>query len=202
MNTLEKRIIDLSYKHGLTHISSCLTTLPALEDIYRVKEPNDEVVLGNSHSALALYVLLEEKGVNAEDLIKRMGTHAERSLKDGIFVSGGSLGQAETVAVGMALADRSRTVYLVTSDGACAEGSVWEALRIAGDFRLENLRVSVIANGYSAYGRIDLDDLERRLKTFYPVLFYRVNLFDYPDFLQGIDGHYVKLDEEKYKEIK
>jgi len=202
MNTLEKRIIDLSYKHGLTHISSCLTTLPALEDIYRVKEPNDEVVLGNSHSALALYVLLEEKGINAEDLIKRMGTHAERSLKDGIYVSGGSLGQAETVAVGMALADRSRTVYLVTSDGACAEGSVWEALRIAGDFRLENLRVSVIANGYSAYGRIDLDDLERRLKTFYPVLFYRVNLFDYPDFLQGIDGHYVKLDEEKYKEIK
>ena len=202
MNTLEKRIIDLSYEHGLTHISSCLTTLPALEDIYRVKEPEDEVVLGNSHSALALYVLLEERGIDAEDLIKRMGTHAERSLKDGIYVSGGSLGQAETIAVGMALADRSRNVYLVTSDGACAEGSVWEALRIAGDFRLENLRVSVIANGYSAYGRVDLDDLEQRLKSFYPVLFYRVNLFDYPDFLQGVNGHYVKLDDKKYKEIK
>ena len=202
MTKNERRIIDIAYNKGLTHISSCLNTLPILEDIYKVKEPEDDVVLANSHAALALYVVLEAQGLaDAEKLADRMGTHAERSLEDGICVSGGSLGQPETVAVGMAIADRSKNVYLVTSDGACAEGSVWEALKIAAQQKLENLRVSVVANGYSAYDRVDLEYLEHRLKTFYPVMVHRTNLFDWPDYLQGTDGHYHKLTDIEYREL-
>lgn len=202
MTKNERRVIDLCYAHKLGHLSSCLTTLPVLEDIYRVKGQNDSVVLANGHAGIALYTVIEANGHgDADNMIRRFGVHPERSLQHGIEVSSGSLGQAETVAVGMALGDRSKNVYLVTSDGACAEGSVWEALRIAADNRLENLRVSVVANGYSAYDRVDLDYLEHRLKSFYPVLFCRVNLFEYPEWLQGIDGHYVIMDEAKYREI-
>jgi transketolase N-terminal domain/subunit len=147
-------------------------------------------------------VVLEELGIcNAEKMLKKHGIHSTRDPEHGIEVSGGSLGQAETLAVGLALADRSKNVYLITSDGACAEGSVWEALRIAGEQKLENLRVMVIANGYGAYGEINTDDLDKRLNYFYPTLVVRVNLFQYPEWLNGLGGHYVILDEEKYKEI-
>lgn len=200
MDALKKRILELSYKHKLSHIGSCLTAVDTIKNIYDLKEENEPFVLGNSHAALALYVVLESKGLgDAEEMIKRMGTHAERDKN--VYVSGGSLGQAETIAVGMALADKSRNVYLLTSDGACAEGSVWEALKIAAEQRLENLRVAVIANGYSAYGKVDLDYLEARLKTFYPVMMVRTNLFDFPDWLQGLDGHYVVMNEDQYKEV-
>lgn len=200
MNKLERRIIDISYKHKLSHIGSCLAAVNHIKTIYDVKEKDDAFVLGNSHAGLALFTVLEDKGLgDAEEMVTRMGTHAERDKN--IFVSGGSLGQAETVAVGMAMADRSKNVYLMTSDGACAEGSVWEALRIAAEQRLENLRVVVIANGYSAYSKVDLDYLEQRLQAFYPVLFVRSNLYDFPDWLQGLDGHYHILTDSEYEEI-
>lgn len=200
MNKLERRIIDLSYRYKLSHIGSCLNAVNYIASTYDSLEKDDVFVLGNSHAALALYVVLESLGKgDAEEMIKRMGTHAERS--ENIFVSGGSLGQAETIAVGMALSDRNRIVYLMTSDGACAEGSVWEALRVAAEQRLENLRIMVIANGYGANGKIDLDYLELRLKSFYPLLFIRTNLYEWPDWIQGLDGHYVVLDGEKYREV-
>jgi transketolase N-terminal domain/subunit len=200
MNQIERRIIDLSYKHKLSHLGSCLTAVNHIKAIYDVKEPDEPFVLGNAHAGLALYTVLESKGLgDAEEMVTRMGTHSERDKN--IWVSGGSLGQAETVAVGMALADRRKNVYLMTSDGACAEGSVWEALRIAAEQRLENLRVVVIANGYGANGRIDLDYLETRLKSFYPVLFQRVNLYEWPDWLQGLSGHYVVMNEMQYREV-
>lgn len=200
MNKLEKRVLELSYKHKLSHIGSCLNAVNQIDTIYSIKEKDDIFVLGNAHAALALYVVLEKYGLGkAEAFIEKCGTHQERM--GSIFVSGGSLGQAETVAVGMALADRSKNVYLMTSDGACAEGSIWEALRIATEQRLENLRVVVIANGYSAYSKIDLDYLEQRLKSFYPILFLKTNLYDFPDWLQGLNSHYVVMNDEQYKEV-
>lgn len=200
MNTLEKRVLELSHKHKLSHIGSCLNAVNQIDAIYSVKEKDDIFVLGNAHAALALYVVLEKYNLGkAEAFIEKCGTHQERM--GSIYVSGGSLGQAETVAVGMAMADRSKTVYLMTSDGACAEGSVWEALRIATEQRLENLRVVVIANGYSAYSKIDLDYLESRLKSFYPLLFLKTNLYDFPDELQGLEGHYHILTDSEYEEI-
>lgn len=200
MNELKRQIIELSYKHKLSHIGSCLSCVDQIDAVYELKEKDDLFVLGNAHAALALYVVLEKYGFGkAEKYIKDLGTHQERGKA--ITVSGGSLGQAETIAVGLAMADRSKTVYLMTSDGACAEGSVWEALRIAAEQRLENLRVIVIANGYSAYSKIDLEYLEHRLKSFFPVFFVKTNLYDFPDWLQGLDGHYIVLDDEKFKEV-
>jgi pyruvate dehydrogenase complex dehydrogenase (E1) component len=100
----------------------------------------------------------------------------------------------------MALADRTKNVYLVTSDGACAEGSIWEALRVAAEQKLENLRIVVICNGTSATDKIDLIYLEARLKSFYPLITSKPNLYDFPDWVQGVNGHYVIMDEKMYKE--
>ena len=201
MSALEKRVLELSYKHQLTHIGSCLTATGPIEAIYKVKKPNEPFILSPGHNGLALYCVLEQWGFgDAEDLVKKYGTHPDRDMERGIWASTGSLGHGLGIAVGMALADKTRNVYCLISDGECAEGSIWEALRIAGDLRLENLRVAVICNGYGAYGEIDVDLLEKRLQLFYPTLVIKVNTFNYPYFLQGQDAHYMKLTKEQYEE--
>jgi len=202
LNKLERRAIEISYKQKRSHLSSVLTTLPTIDKIYDIKKKDEPFVLGNSHAALALWVVLEKHGLcDAEEMAEKYGTHAERDMEHGVWVSGGSLGQAETVAVGLALADRKTNVYLVTSDGACAEGSVWEALRIAAEQRLENLRITVIANGLSALGTVDTQYLQHRLQSFFPTMVVAPNLFHLPEFIQGVAGHYVVLDEQMFKEI-
>jgi len=174
-----------------------------IEAIYKIKKENEPFILSNGHAGLALYTVLEQwmKG-SAEELYLKHGIHPNRDLKDGIYASTGSLGHGIGLAVGMALADRKRTVYVMLSDGECAEGSVWEALRIAGEQRLENLRVVVLCNGYSAYGSVDVDLLGQRLEMFYPSLVIKANMFNYPEFLQGLQGHYVVMNEEQYKKLK
>lgn len=202
LNKLEKRIIDISYKNKSSHLSSCLTAVGLIDKIYLSKKKNDVFVLSNGHAFLALAVVLEkEEGKNAEELALKHGTHPNRDIDNGIYVSTGSLGQGLPIAVGMAIADRSRDVWVLLSDGECAEGSIWESLRIAAELRLENLKIVVNANGYSAYNKVDLEYLEYRLKTFYPILFMRTDMYKYPDFLQGEMGHYKVLTEEEYKEL-
>ena len=202
MGKLERRIIDLSYKLKLSHIGSCLISVNVIDKIYQVKKKNEPFILSNGHAGLALYTILEKyEGKDAEKLWKKHGTHPNRDLKDGIWASTGSLGHGIGIAVGMAMADRTRNVYVMMSDGECAEGSVWEALNIAAKFRLENLRVTVVANGYSAYDKVDADDLDLRLQYFYPTLLIKSNMFYLPDYLNGLLGHYTVLNEKQYKEV-
>jgi transketolase len=202
LNKLERRIIDLSFRHKLSHIGSCLLTVNYLDRIYSIKKPNEPFIMDNGHAGLALYVILEKyEGKNAEELYKKHGVHPNRDKEDGIWASTGSLGHGIGIAVGMALSDPKRLVYVTISDGGCAEGSVWEALAIARKYQIENLRIALIANGYSAYDKVDIDDLDSRLNSFYPTLLIRTNMFAYPDFLQGQNAHYQVMTKEQYEEI-
>ena len=201
LNKLERRIIDLSYKHKLSHIGSCLSAVNYLDELYSAKWKDEPFILSNGHAALALYVILEKyEDKDAEYLLKKHGTHPNRCLKDGIHCSTGSLGMGLSVAVGMAMAKR-RNVYCFISDGECAEGSIWEALRVASDFKLTNLKVVCIANGYSALKKVDLDQLDARLNAFYPVIMIRTNMNRYPEWLRGLEGHYHTMTLSEYEAI-
>jgi len=202
MNGLERRCIALSYAHGKSHVSSVLNTVNVLAEIYALKSNSDIVVLGNSHAALALFVVLEANGKgDAEKLLLQHGTHASRDIAHDIWVSGGSLGQADPVALGLAMADRTRTVHLVTSDGALAEGSIWETLAIADRFEVNNFVPHVIANGYGAYGPIDIEALEYRLRAFFPCVVHQIPQERYPEWLRGLPGHYLVLTDVQASEL-
>lgn len=202
MNNLEKRVIELSYKHKLSHIGSCMTAVNVLDRMMQVKKKDEPLVLSSGHAGLALYVALEAwEFVDAEKLLEKHGVHPNRDLENKIYVAAGSLGSAISIAVGMAIANRARNVYVLLSDGECAEGSVWEALRVASDLRLENLRIVVNCNGYGAYHKIDIETLEARLKMFYPVLCVKTNTFSLPYYLQGLQAHYHVLTDAQYEEV-
>jgi hypothetical protein len=168
-----------------------------IADIYDKKQPNDIFVLDNGHASLAHYVVLEKHGFcDAEEMIKKHGIHSSRDVEHGVLVSNGSLGQAATVALGMAFADAKRTVYLVTSDGACMEGCVYETLRL----QRPNLEIHITWNGWGAYQRIYPWQLDVHDDPRDNIIVHYVGEH-YPSWLQGLDGHYLTLTKDQRAEL-
>jgi len=200
MVDLKERILEIAYKHKLGHLGSYLSSVDILDEIYKNKDPNDIFILSSGHASLALYVVLEKyEGRNAEELFLKHGGHPHRDEKNGIYCSTGSLGLGITVAVGRALANANRKVYVLISDGEAAEGSVWEALRFIKENNLSNIEIYANVNGYAAYDKIDIKYLVDRLKTFLPTIKIRyTNVNQYP-FLKGLNAHYHVMSEEDYK---
>lgn len=197
---LKRRIIEISYKYKKSHIGSCLTALDIIEEIYNLKKKREKFILSEGHAAIALYCVLEKhEGRDPEYLLKKHGIHAGRDEKNGIWCTTGSLGQGLPIAVGMAMADKTKNVYCMISDGETAEGSIWEALRIKTDNNLDNLKVYVNLNGYGAYGKINSIKLIKRLKAFCPdIIIKRTNVQQLP-FLKGLDAHYYIMTNDDYK---
>jgi transketolase len=169
INKLNKRILEISIKHKLSHLGSCFTALPIIYEIYSKKTPKDKFILSSGHAGLALYVVLEHfHGVNAEHLLKTHGIHPERDLENFIEVSTGSLGLGITIATGIALANPKIKVYCLISDGECAEGSIWEALRFIDENDISNIEIHANINGWAAYKPVNVEKLSQRLKLFLP----------------------------------
>lgn len=200
---LVKRVVEISVKHKLGHLGSCLTTLPILHEIYSQKSKSDKFVLSNGHAGVALYVVLEHfYGVDAEHLLEKHGIHPCRDLDNFIDVSTGSLGLGLPVATGLALGDKTRDVYCIISDGECAEGSIWEALRFISDFPVENIHVHCNLNGWSAYQSVDILKLEQRLKSFLDrVVIHKTNLNQFIEWQTPLSAHYTTATDEILKEV-
>jgi transketolase len=197
LQKLSKRVLELSFKHKLAHIGSCLTALPIIYDIYEAKAEDDIFILSNGHAGLALYVVLENKyGVNAEVLFLKHGVHPCRD--DKIYCSTGSLGMGIAVAVGAAIADTTRKVYCLISDGECAEGVVWEALTCWETHSLHNLLIHVNMNGYSACAKVNKNRLIEKLLAFCPsIIIHKTS--NYLSSLKDLDAHYHVLTQEEYE---
>ena len=170
LNKLKKRILDISYKRNLAHLGSCLSSLEIIKEIYDKKKEDDIFVLSCGHTGLALYSVLEEKyeGVDADELFEKCGVHPNRIVDKKIHCSTGSLGLGITAAVGFAISNKKRDVYVLLSDGEAAEGSVWESLKFIYENNLNNIHIYVNINGYSALSNVDVDFLKKTLLTFCP----------------------------------
>lgn len=200
---LHNRLIDISYKYNLSHLSSCITTLPILYDIYSVKNENDIVILSNGHAGLAQYVCMEEfENKDAEILFNKHGVHPSKDKGDNIFCSTGSLGLGLPIAIGAALADPQRDIHCVISDGECCEGSIWESLYFLCKQPILNLKVYVNINGYSAYDTVNISKLTALLNSFNIKSLCIRDTSEYLsrfDFLHSkkIEAHYCKITDEQ-----
>ena len=200
--SLKNRILEIAHKHKLSHLGSYLSAVEIIDEIYSNKNPEDIFILSSGHAALALYVVLEKyEGKNAEELFIKHGGHPHRNEDDGIYCSTGSLGLGITVAVGRALANPNRKVYVLISDGETAEGSVWEALRFIKESNLSNIEIYVNVNGYAAYDKVDVTYLVDRLKVFLPTINIKYTSVNQYPFLRGLNAHYHVMSEEDYKSV-
>lgn len=206
VSPLHRRILEISYKHKLSHIGSCLGCVDIIDEIYKMRKPDEPFILSNGHAGLALYVVLEKHlGKNAEDLFVRHGVHPTKNLEDGIYCSTGSLGSGLGIATGRALANRNRKVWVLVSDGEISgEGICYEGLTFASRVNLTNLRVKLYANGYGAYRSINLNDIVHLFRTMCPdgVTYIKTpEQFDIP-FLKGQSAHYYVQTEEDWKWVQ
>jgi len=203
---LKKRIIEIAYKHKLSHLGSYLSCVDAIEWIFdKQKKLNDIFILSNGHASLALYVVLEKRyGINAEELFKEQGGHPHLDEANHIYCSTGSLGMGIAAAVGRALANPDRTVHVMLSDGECAEGVVWEALQFIGDRPVDNIRLYFVHNGYGAYREIPFDTFYKRISAFVhnPENIMILNEAQSPTeefpFLKGMNAHYKIMSDNDY----
>jgi transketolase len=145
-------ILAVAYRHAMN---------------YRPDEPEwegrDRFLLSHGHYAIALYAALLEAGILPEAELETYGSDDSRlpmsgmaTYTPGMEISGGSLGQGLTIAVGMALGLRRKNnpafVYNSMSDGELDEGSTWEAAMGAAHHRLDNLICLVDINNQQADG--------------------------------------------------
>jgi len=198
---LRKRILDICYKNKLSHLGTYFSSVGIIDSIFSKKQKEDIFILSAGHAAVALYAVIEKyHGIDAEELFKKHGGHPHRDEENYLHCSTGSLGLGLPVAVGRAIANPSKTVYCLISDGECAEGSIWESLRFIQERSIKNIKVYVNVNGYCAYDCIDVPYLISRLKSFYPdINIIKTSVSQYP-FLRGINAHYHIMSKEDYEQ--
>ena len=134
---------------------------------YRPGEPEwegrDRFYLSIGHYAIALYAAMIEAGILPESEIATYGMDDSRlpmsgmaSYTPGMEITGGSLGHGLGIAVGAALGLKRKrnpaVVYNMLSDGELGEGSTWEAVMSAVQWKLDNLIAVVDFNNQQADG--------------------------------------------------
>jgi transketolase len=202
MHRIERRIFEITYKEKLSHLSSCLSAWPIIHEIYETKRDDEVFILSNGHAGLALYCQLEHRyGFDPVMLLHKHGIHPGKDLEYKLYCSTGSLGSGLPIAVGHALADRTRNVYCLISDGEAAEGSIWESLCFIHTAKLDNLKVYVNINGMSAYEYLNSDYLEERLLAFLPSINIRRSQTHRLSFARGLLSHYYVMKPNDYEEV-
>jgi transketolase len=148
-----------------------------------------------------MYVCIEKYyGIDAEMLFTKHGGHPHRDEGNKIHCSTGSLGLGLPIALGRALANRNRKVWVLISDGEAAEGSIWESLKTIQELGIDNIEVFVNINGLCAYKEVDVDYMTTRLKAFLPNIQLRYTTVEQYPFLKGLNAHYHVMTEENYKQ--
>ncbi|MTH47684.1 transketolase [Intestinirhabdus alba] len=126
-------------------------------------EGRDRFLLSHGHYAIAYYAALLEAGIIPQEELETYGSDDSRLPMSGMAtytpameMSGGSLGQGLSIAVGMALGLKQKQsaswVYNSMSDGELDEGSTWEAAMSAAHYGLNNLITLVDVNKQQADG--------------------------------------------------
>lgn len=144
-----------------------LATVYAHVMTFKPEEPDwegrDRFLLSHGHYAIAAYAALIEAGTIPYEELDTYGFDDSRlpmsgmaMYTPGMEISGGSLGQGLSIAVGMALALKHKNnpalVINSMSDGELDEGSVWEAAMSAAHHGLSNIINIVDINKQQADG--------------------------------------------------
>lgn len=204
---IKKHILDIAYKHKLGHLGSYFSSVDIIDCIYSKMKEQDIFILSSGHAALALYVCNHKWfGIDAEETFLKHGGHPHLDEDRKIYCSTGSLGLGINIALGRAIANKNRRVYVLISDGECAEGSVWEALKTIKEQKIYNIEVHVNMNGYAAYDTVDVNYLQSRLFSFLPEIKIHHTSVEQFSFLKGLNAHYHIMSIENYeialKELK
>lgn len=164
---LRRHALRMAERVGQGYIGQALGIADLLAVLYfhEMKAGVDRFVLSIGHYSIALYAALAEAGVLPLEELDSYGVDGSRlpmsgdDRTPGFEITGGSLGQGLSQAVGMALGlrmdERRARVFALISDGELQEGAIWEAAMAAAHYRLDGLFAFIDCNDQQADGRPD-----------------------------------------------
>jgi transketolase len=144
-------------------------------------ENRDRFILSKGHCAAALYSTLAASGYFPPSELdtfmaplSALNGHPNRNKVPGVETNTGPLGHGLPVGVGAAigakLSGRDARTYVVLGDGEMQEGSNWEALMSASQYKLDRLTIVIDRNrlqqGASTEETNHLDPLDEKLASF------------------------------------
>jgi len=169
-------VLEMTSRYG-GHPTSCFSAVEILTVLYfggilcyRPNEPEwpdrDRFLLSKGHAAPLLYSVLARAGYFDVSELSRFRTvgspyhgHPNQAPSIGVEVTSGSLGQGLSFGLGTVLAGRLAKrdfrVYVLTGDGECQEGQVWEAAMAAAHYKADCLTAIVDYNKYQQTGPIE-----------------------------------------------
>lgn len=183
---LKKKIAIASHRSKEGHIPSAYSILDILWVLYQeilnvdVNDPSnlnrDRFILSKGHASLGLYAILAHRGFFDIDKLDSfasyesfLGGHPDRTKVPGVEASTGSLGHGLPLAVGAALGFKIKKtdnkVFVLIGDGEANEGSIWEAVMLAGHHKLSNL-VCIVDHNHSTDRALDVGDLCSKFASF------------------------------------
>jgi transketolase len=181
-HAIRRTVVEMCRGRGQGYAGQGLGLADLMACLYfsELRDGLDHFVLSTGHSAIAVFAALRERGLYDLDELQTYGMDGSRIEESplegtpGFEITGGSLGQGVSQAVGMALGERLRArggrVYCLVSDGELQEGQVWEALMSAGHYRLENLVVLIDNNHMQADGAtsdvMSVEPIPEKLEAF------------------------------------
>jgi len=123
----------------------------------------DRLVLSNGHICPVLYATLAHVGyfpIEELKTLRKLGTrlqgHPHREALPGLETTSGPLGSGLSQACGMALAlnidGKKNWVYCLMSDGEHDAGNTWEAVMLAGKYKINNLTAIIDRNNIQIDG--------------------------------------------------
>ena len=168
-------------------------------------ETKDKFLLSKGHAALGVYATMNLLGMLSDEWITKyqqdgspISELMEANEELGFETSGGSLGINPSYGVGLALLAKRKSfsykTVLVAGDGEIDEGSVWESVMAASQYKLDNLTMIIDANSFQSDGPtkdiLSWDNLEERLNAFgWNVL--SVDGHNCKQLLDALENHYV-----------
>jgi transketolase len=191
---LAKKIRQVSLKMvhqaNASHIGGALSMADILAVLYSKvmhidpvnpkKKERDRFILSKGHACTSLYATLGLCGFFPLDELSSYGQDGSKFLSHtshfvpGVEISAGSLGHGLPIACGLAFAAKKwggrQNIYCLVGDGEMDEGSNWEAILFAAQFKLNNLCLIIDYNKIQSLGNtnevINLEPLHKKFEAF------------------------------------
>jgi len=149
-------------KINSSHIGSCLSAAEIIAVVHQIVQNSIDVfICSKGHAAAAFYASLSGLEIIPESMLDEFGANDSELIGhvshkvNGISFSTGSLGHGFPLGVGVAIASKSKHVYVLISDGELNEGTTWESLALASQLKLNNITLIVDTNGLQSFGKTD-----------------------------------------------
>jgi len=171
-------ILDISYTSSAGHIPSALSMVDYLTVLFsnHIDFDTDKLVIGKPYGSQAYYSLFKRLGLIKGDIVRDFG-RSEKNLSYGIThehplisFADDTLGNALSVACGIAMASRHKRVYVNLSDAVMQAGTIWEAVMLAKSYLIGNLFLLIDNNNLQCLGNtssiVSIEPICARLESF------------------------------------